>query len=170
MQTIRLTTLIDAPVQRCFLLSLSVDLHVDSAGGSKEKVIGGRTSGLLRAGEHVTWSGRHFGLRLRHTSVIDLWRPHTYFRDVMSEGTFAHFEHDHHFAPMNDGTRMRDELRFAPPAGALGRLLETRLKRHLTKFLKARNAQIKQVAESDQWHRYLDAQPPLDATTLLPRA
>ncbi len=162
MQTIRLTTLVDAPVQRCFLLSLSVDLHIQSAARSKEQAVGGKTSGLLRAGESVTWSGRHFGLRLRHTSVIDLWRPYTYFRDVMSEGTFARFEHDHHFAPMNDGTRMRDELRFVAPAGFVGRLIEGRLRRHLSKFLRERNAHIKRVAESEEWHRFLDDQPPLD--------
>ena len=162
MQTIRLTTWIDAPVQRCFQLSLSVDLHIQSAAGSKEKAVGGRTSGLLQGGESVTWSGRHFGLRLTHTSVIDLWRPYSYFRDVMSEGNFGRFEHDHHFAPMNDGTRMRDEIRFAAPAGLLGRLFQGRLRRHLTRFLQGRNAYIKRVAESEEWHSYLDGQPPLD--------
>ncbi len=162
MQTIRLTTLIDAPVERCFLLSLSIDLQISAATRSKQKAIAGKLSGLIRAGESVTWSGRHFGLRLRHTSIIDLWRPYTYFRDVMSEGSFARFEHDHHFAPMNDGTRMRDEIRFAAPFGLLGRLIEGRLRRHLSKFLKQRNAQIKQIAETEDWHRYLDNQPPLD--------
>ena len=65
---------------------------------------------------------------------------------------------------MNDGARMRDELRFTPPAGVLGHLLESRIKHHLAEFLKARNARIKQVAESEEWHRYLDTQPSLDLT------
>ena len=163
-QIVRLTTLIEAPVERCFLLSLSIDLHVDAAARSREKAIAGRTSGLLRAGETVTWSGRHFGLNLRHTSLIDLWRPYVYFRDIMTEGHFAHFEHDHHFAPMNDGTRMRDELRFSASYGVLGRLLEPTLRNHLRRFLQDRNARIQEVAESDEWCRYLDNQPPLDRT------
>jgi hypothetical protein len=32
------------------------------------------------------------------------------------------------------------------------------VKRHLTAFLLKRNAVIKQVAESNDWHRYLDGQ------------
>ncbi len=65
---------------------------------------------------------------------------------------------------MNDGTRMRDEIRFAAPAGLLGRLVEGKLRRHLSKFLKERNAHIKRVAESEEWRRYLDGQPPIDMT------
>lgn len=161
MQTIRLTTWINAPVERCFLLSLSINLHVDAARSTAEKAAAGTTSGLIRLGEKVTFSGRHFGLRVGHTSLIDAWRPYTYFRDVMVEGHFEKFEHEHHFAPMNDGTRMRDEIHFVPPVSILGRLFEGRLRSHLKRFLTERNNRIKHVAESDQWHQYLDGQPPL---------
>ena len=96
-------------------------------------------------------------LRLRHTSRIEKLRPHSYFRDVMIAGTFQHFEHDHHFAPMDDGTRMRDEIRFSAAWGLLGRLA-TRifLRKHLKAFLMERNAVIKRVAESEDWHKYLE--------------
>src|SRR5277367_2405254 len=120
METIRLATWIDAPVERCFLLSLSIDLHVASTGKSQEKAIDGVTTGLISEGETVTFQGRHFGMWRRHTSQIELLRPYSYFRDVMIAGAFRHFEHDHHFAPMDDGTRMRDELRFVLPWGLLG--------------------------------------------------
>jgi hypothetical protein len=72
------------------------------------------------------------------------------------------FEHDHHFATMNEGTRVRDEIRFEAP-GRLGRLAEILLLReHLTTMLKKRNAYLQQVAETAEWHRYLDGQPELD--------
>jgi len=160
METIRLTTWIDAPVERCFKLSTSIDLHVLSAGSTGEIAVDGVTSGLIGEGEKVTWSGRHFGLRLHHTSLIDVWRPYSYFRDVMVDGVFVWFEHDHFFAPMNDGTRMRDEIRFEAPWGALGRMAtKIFVRRYLTKFLLGRNVVIKQVAESEEWHRYLDGRP-----------
>ena len=162
LQLLRLTTLIDAPVQRCFLLSLSVDLHTFSAGSTGEQAVAGTTTGLLRPGDTVTWSGRHFGLRLEHTAVIDVCRPYSYFRDVMTHGHFGCFEHEHHFAPLNDGTRLRDEIRFTPPFGLLGRLTRNRLQKHLRNFLLERNAILKQVAESDDWRRYLDGQPTLE--------
>ena len=162
MQTIRMTTLIRAPVERCFQLSLSIELHIASTGGG-ERAIAGVMSGLIRSGESVTWSGRHFGVRLRHRSVIDGWRPYGYFRDSMLEGMFASFAHEHHFAMMNDGTRMRDELHFAAPLGLLGRAVErTVLRGHLTRLLWRRNAMIRDVAESEEWRRYLEGQPPLE--------
>ena len=159
MDTIRLETWIDAPVERCFLLSLSVDLHLASAGSSREQAIEGVTTGLISEGQTVTFRGRHLGLKLRHKSRIDALRPYSYFRDVMVSGVFSRFEHEHHFAAMDDGTRLRDEIRFTAPWGAIGRLATRFLvKRHLTIFLMERNAGLKQAAESEDWHRYLDGQ------------
>jgi hypothetical protein len=55
---------------------------------------------------------------------------------------------------------MRDEVRFSTGGGALGRLVaKTLVRRHLKTFLIRRNAVIKRVAESDEWHRYLDGVP-----------
>jgi ligand-binding SRPBCC domain-containing protein len=156
MEMIRLATWIDAPVERCFLLSLSIDLHVASARSTRERAIGGVTSGLIGEGQTVTFGGRHFGVRWRHTSRIEELRPHSYFRDVMVAGAFRYFEHEHHFAAMNDGTRIRDDVRFEPRHGLLG-WLATKLfvRRHLEQFLMERNAAIKRVAESAEWRNYL---------------
>lgn len=155
-------TLIKAPVERCFKLSVSIDLHLMAAAKTGEEAVGGVTSGLIGGGDTVKWRGRHFGWRFKHESLISVWRPYSFFRDVMIDGAFKMFEHDHHFAAMNDGTRLRDELRFAAP-GVLGGLAESMLlRRHMTRFLQRRNAYIKRVAESDEWRRYLDGQPELD--------
>jgi ligand-binding SRPBCC domain-containing protein len=157
MEIIRVSTWMDAPMERCFKLATSIDLHMASTAQTGEKAIGGVTSGLLREGEFVQWKGRHFGKMFTHTSKIDGWRPYTYFRDVMVDGSFVRFEHEHHFALMDDGTRMRDEIRFAAPYGMLGRMAEkTVLRRHLTKLLRQRNALIKRVAESEEWRQYLE--------------
>ncbi len=154
---IRLATWIDAPVERCFLLSLSIDLHVASARSTRERAIGGVTSGLIGEGQTVTFRGRHFGVPWRHTGRIEELRPHSYFRDVMVAGAFRYFEHEHHFAAMDDGTRIRDDVRFEPRYGLLG-WLATKLfvRRHLEQFLIERNAVIKRVAESAEWRNYLE--------------
>jgi ligand-binding SRPBCC domain-containing protein len=160
METLRLATWINAPVDRCFLLSLSIDLHVASAHKTRERVIDGVTSGLIGEGETVTFQGHHFGVR-RHTSRVDVLRPYSYFRDVMISGSFKRFEHEHHFAVMNDGTRLRDEVRFLIGWGPLGRILA---RKRLKAFLIERNAVIKRVAESEEWRKYLDGWPE-DRTT-----
>ncbi len=160
MQTIRLSTWINAPVERCFKLALSVDLHVASGRSTGERAIAGVTTGLLGAGETVEFQARHFGREVYHTIRVDAWRPYAYFRDAMIAGEFERFEHDHHFAAMDDGTRMRDEIRFSAPFGFAGRVAEKLfLRRYLTLFVAERNAMIKRVAESQEWRKYLDGRP-----------
>lgn len=166
METIRLMTWIDAPVERCFKLSTSIDLHLASAASIEEKAVDGVTTGLIGDGEMVTWNARHFGLELHHASRIDGWRPYAYFREVMVEGVFQRYEHEHFFAVMDDGTRMRDELRFSLPGGPLGRLVGTLVRKRLTALLLKRNATIKRVAESEEWHRYLDGRPGIAQKTI----
>lgn len=156
MQTISLTTQIKAPAMRCFLLSLNVDLHRESTAQTGERAVAGVTHGLIGYGESVTWEGRHFGFMLRHTSKVVKYEAPGFFRDVMTEGMFKSFEHDHHFEEAAGETVMQDELQFAAPLGFLGVLAETLVLRdYLFAFLAERNALIKQVAESEQWRRYL---------------
>ena len=157
MESLRLSTWIDAPVERCFLLSLSVDLHVASARSTQSKPVAGSEPVIIGEGERLTFRGRHFGVRWRHTSLIETLRPHAYYRDIMISGPFQHFEHDHHFAAMDDGTRMRDEVKFSARWGLLGRLAsKTFLRQRLKTFLMERNAMIKRLAESEDWQKYLE--------------
>jgi ligand-binding SRPBCC domain-containing protein len=155
METIRLATWIDAPVDRCFQLSLSTDLHLASAQLTRITAAEGATTGLIGQGETFTFTSRHLGLRRTQTNRIELLRPPSYFREVMVAGPFQHFEHDHHFAPMDDGTRMRDEIRFSAPWSLFGLTVRKRLVRMFSE----RNAFLKRVAESDGWHQYLDLDP-----------
>lgn len=160
MVTIRLNTWVNAPVERCFKLATSVALHIASGRPMKEMAVSGVTHGLLREGDTVKWSVRPFLLRLTHTSLVEVSRPFSHFREVMIAGVFARYEHEHFFAVMDDGTRVRDELKFAAPFGPLGRMMETLvLRRYMTALLKRRNLALKQAAESDGWRLYLEGQP-----------
>jgi hypothetical protein len=163
MQLIKLGTKIAAPPDRCFLLSLNIDLHKESTAQTHERAIAGVTHGLIGPNQTVTWQGRHFGLMLTQETLISKYeRPH-HFQDIMLRGIFRSFDHDHYFDPLPDNTTlMRDELRFVAPLGVLGRVAETLiLRRYLTTFLKQRNDLIKQVAEGkpEIWSRYVDPTP-----------
>ena len=159
MQLIELETEIAASPERCFLLSLSIDLHMDSTAPTRERAIAGVTHGIIGPNQTVTWRGRHFGLMLTHTSLIDRYDPPIYFRDVMIKGHFRSFEHEHFFEPTKDGgTIMRDRLAFKAPFGMVGRLAERLvLRSYLTQFLRQRDAAIRRVAESPsgEWRQYL---------------
>lgn len=171
METIHLTTWMDAPVERCFQLFRSIELHVASASSTQEEAIGGVTSGLIAEGETVTLQGRHLLLRRKHVTRIDAMRPCVYFREVMVAGSFRHFEHEHHFATKNDGTRIREEIHFSMKWGVLGRLAaRVYVRRHLIRMLRERNAFLKRVAESDAWHAYLDSSREVTTTVVVKKA
>jgi ligand-binding SRPBCC domain-containing protein len=154
---IDLITRINAPIERCFDLSRSIDLHLKSTELTLEEAISGRTSGLIGLNETVKWRGKHFGFRLTHESLVDRYDRPTYFRDVMVSGMFKRFEHEHIFRELESGAEMRDILVLESPT-LFGPLVDRLfLTRYLRAFLEARNAVIKRIAESDEWRRYLGA-------------
>jgi hypothetical protein len=158
-QLIELETRIAASPERCFLLSLSIDLHMASTAPTRERAIAGVTHGIIGPNQTVTWRGRHFGLTLEHTSLIDRYNPPHSFRDVMVKGNFRSFEHEHFFElTEHGGTIMRDHLVFEAPFGPLGWLVERLILRaYLTRFLGQRDAAIKRIAESPsgEWQQYI---------------
>jgi len=158
-QLIQLETKIAAPPERCFLLSLNIDLHMESTAPTREVAIAGVTHGIIGPGETVTWRGRHFGFTLTHQSLISEYEPPHHFQDRMLRGMFKSFVHDHYCEATADGhTLMRDELRFSAPLGPLGWIAERLvLRRYFIRFLEQRNETIRTIAEdsSDVWARYL---------------
>lgn len=157
MPRVVLSTYIAAPPERCFDLSRSVELHMQSTAGTGEVAIGGRTRGLLELGEEVTWRARHFGVWQALTSRIVAYDRPRHFRDSMVHGPFTRLDHDHHFGQDGRGaTIMRDVFDFTAPLGLLGRVAERLvLTWYLRRFLEARNREIKTIAESDAWRRFI---------------
>jgi ligand-binding SRPBCC domain-containing protein len=147
---IELSTRIRASRERCFDLSRDIDLHLASMEDSGERAIAGRTSGLIGAGEEVTWEARHFGIRHEHCSRITAFDPPAHFRDSMVRGRFKRFEHDHFFEDGGDGvTLMRDVIEFVAPFGVLGRAVDRLfLRSYLERLIRVRNQVIQRAAEN----------------------
>jgi ligand-binding SRPBCC domain-containing protein len=159
MTAIEEITLIQAPVERCFDLARSVEVHLLGNTHFREQAVasGGRASGLIEEGERVTWRARHFWRWHELTSEItELKRPE-YFRDVMVRGIFRSMAHDHYFRPLQNGrTEMRDLFVFEAPVPVAGRIAEiVFLRRYMRRLLRERNAVIRQVAQSEEWRRYV---------------
>lgn len=151
MPTIHLETLIAASPERCFDLSLSVDLHRDSVAHTHERPIAGVTAGVMRLGDTVTWEAVHFGFKQRLTTKITAYERPRYFIDEMIQGIFQEMKHHHAFIPQPTGTLMIDTFRFQAPLGMLGRLAEALfLTRYMRGLLLTRNRYLKRVAEAPQ--------------------
>lgn len=151
MPRIEIVTNIAAPIEKVFDLSRSIDAHQQSQSAHNEVAVAGRTSGLIEAGEHVTWRATHFGIRQLLTSRIESMERPRYFRDTMVTGAFKRIDHDHYFeAESADRTFMRDVFVYEAPLGVIGRLADALfLERYMTKLLVERNQVIKKLAESD---------------------
>jgi ligand-binding SRPBCC domain-containing protein len=157
MVRIELVTNIAAPIERCFDLSRSIDLHMASTDWTGERAIAGVTSGLIGCDQEVTWQGRHFGIRIQHASRITVFHRPSHFQDCMVRGAFKSFYHDHYFETLQGNTRMKDLMVFEAPLGWMGSLVEGVLGRHMRSLLDRRNLCIRRVAESDEWRNFLSA-------------
>jgi ligand-binding SRPBCC domain-containing protein len=150
---IELSTHINAPVQRCFDLARSIDLHMESTKQTGETAVAGRTSGLIGLDETVTWRAKHLGVWQTLTSKITEFEYPNHFTDEMVSGAFKSMRHEHFFYAINNETVMKDIFIFEAPLGWLGRLANFLfLGRYMENLLRERNRVIKDAAESD--HRF----------------
>jgi len=149
MSKIELLININAPIEKVFDLSRSIDLHIESTKQTGEHAIAGRTSGLIELGETVTWRAKHFGIWQNLTSKITEFNSPSFFVDEMVSGAFKSIRHEHHFSVKGNNTLMRDTFVFESPFGVLGKLANWLiLKRYMTNLLKVRNEVIKKAAEN----------------------
>ena len=143
-----------APIERCFLLSTSIEIVAQELG---MRPVCGRTSGFVTGGDTVRWEGWRLGLPQFHESLIDRFKPPWFFRDRMISGRFGTFEHDHEFSDRGDGSvLLREEVHFTMPWGWAGDLIgQWVMVRDIRGLIKRRFARIKQMAESEEWRAYL---------------
>jgi ligand-binding SRPBCC domain-containing protein len=159
MFTISDSIFINAPIERCFLLSTNVELVGKTYG---MKPLEGKTTGLLVAEDRLLWAGWKFGLPQMHEIYITRYDPPAYFQDTMGRGRFKRYQHDHYFYEMHDRTVLNDKIRFTMPLGVLGHLVgKFILVPYLSRRLHRRLTILRKVAEnSAEWKKYL----PEDAT------
>jgi ligand-binding SRPBCC domain-containing protein len=156
MPEIKLETIINAPIERVFDLARSIDLHAKTLSHTNEKAIAGVTRGLINLGETVTWEATHFFVRQQLTSKITVCERPNRFSDTMVSGAFDRFDHDHFFETINGKTVMRDVFDYDSPLGFLGNIADFLfLENYMKDLLRMRNETLKQIAESDDWKRFL---------------
>ena len=153
------TTIIDAPIERCFDLARSVEVHLLSTvhSGEQALAVGGITSGLVGLSERVTWRAKHFGVWQNLTSETTTLESPSYLQVTMVQGIFRSMQADHLFRSLPfDATEMKDFFTVAAPLPLLGPLAEILfLRRYMQTLLRERNAVIKRIAESAEWQLYV---------------
>jgi ligand-binding SRPBCC domain-containing protein len=144
---------INAPIERCFRLSTDIALTGRTLG---MRLIEGKTDGMIAEGDRLIWAGWKFGLPQMHESLITRYERPVFFQDTMGRGRFSRFQHDHQLTEIDGHTLLNDKLRFSLPLGLPGRLVaEHILVPYLCRLLRRRMLLLKQLAESEEWRRYL---------------
>ncbi len=144
---------VNAPLERCFLLSTSIDLVRRTL---QMRPVEGKTSGLIEDGDQLLWRGWKFGIPAMHETLITGYKRPTFFQDTMGRGYFRHFQHDHHFHFIDGHTIMWDIVRFSLPLGKPGHLVGKQVVvPHVLNLMSSRFAMIKRLAESDDWQQYI---------------
>jgi ligand-binding SRPBCC domain-containing protein len=147
---IEISTHINAPIERCFDMARSIDLHLISTQQTGEQAIAGRTSGLIELGETVTFRAKHFGVWQTFTSKVTEFNYPCSFTDEMVNGVFKSFRHEHIFIAINNQTVMQDIFIFESPFGTIGEWVNYLfLGWYMMDLLLKRNEVIKQAAEGD---------------------
>ncbi len=151
--TLRDRMVIDAPIERCFRLSTSIEVVGLTLG---MRPVEGKLGGMILAGDQLVWRGWKFGLPQMHETLITGFDAPLFFQDTMGRGRFAAFQHDHHFMDTQGGTLLEDELRFSMPLGWAGEMVGRLVMiPHIKGLLRRRFALLKRLAEGDGWREYV---------------
>ena len=151
MPVIEYQQFIKAPVELCFDLARSVDIHTQTTADTKEIAVDGVTEGLLEEGDTVTWEAIHFGIKQRLKAKVTLMEKPNKFIDTMVKGAFHSFVHTHQFIEEAGGTIMMDTFQYKSPFGPIGVLADKLfLERYMRAFIVSRAKALKKIAENTQ--------------------
>ncbi len=147
---------VNAPIERCFLLSTSLELVGQTLKMRLVESGSTKTSGLVVGGDRLLWQGWVFGLPQVHETRITKYERPNFFQDSMGRGRFKRFQHDHFFTEIGGRTLLNDKVRFSLPMGwATAPVARLVVVPHVSRLLRQRLELLKRVAESEEWRQYL---------------
>jgi ligand-binding SRPBCC domain-containing protein len=108
-----------------------------------------RAARSLRPGEVAVVETRLLGfVPVRWVAEHTAYDPPRMFEDVQREGPFRSWRHRHTVEPEGAGARLRDEVEYTPPLGAVGRLLAPLLvERRLLRLFRYRHRVTREWCE-----------------------
>jgi hypothetical protein len=148
---------IEAPIERCFDLVRSVEVHEYTTEIIRGRAEGGRLEGLWQRGDRTLWSAVFFGCRFQLTMEASLVESPHFYNETLVKGLLRNFAHKYTLTTLESGlTVVRDELEvvswlslIVPPAD------KWLLYKRMQFIVRDRLVKIKLIAESSQWRDYL---------------
>lgn len=116
-------TFIDAPLAEVFeFFSQHRNLERISPPWTRLRIIESPGE-RLREGDRIAYRFRVFGLPMRWTARITVFRENEVFADRQERGPFRYWLHTHRFRASGAGTEMHDHVEYELPFGIIGRLV-----------------------------------------------
>jgi ligand-binding SRPBCC domain-containing protein len=104
----------------------------------------------MREGLEIEYRISLYGVPLPWRSRIDLWQPGVCFVDRQLVGPYRWWRHEHRFEAVGDGTRVIDEVDYAPRAAWLSGPL---VRRDLQRIFAYRHEMLGRTFRSSNDHR-----------------
>ncbi|MCU1224828.1 MAG: hypothetical protein JWQ42_2921 [Edaphobacter sp.] len=147
---------INAPIERCFLLSTNLKFVTQLFNMRLVAKRSSRASGTILGGDRLLWRGWKFGLPQTYESVITGFERPAFFQNTVKGGRFQQLQIDHYLSEVDGYTLLIDKLRFSPPLVWPGKIVARRVVvPHLSGLLRKRLVLLKRLAEGEEWRRYL---------------
>ena len=103
----------------------------------------------MRAGTLIDYTIRLHRIPIRWRTEITRWEPPYQFADVQLRGPYALWVHTHRFREEGDETIIEDDVRYALPFGALGRIAHPLVRRQLVRIFAYRQEAVERVFLGD---------------------
>ncbi len=152
MASIHLTTFIKAPADRVFDLCRNTTVFKKALEGRSVTLSASASEILVKTGDTITLSARHFGKTRVITSKITEMNIPEKFVEELVNGDLKSFRFEHHFKPVENGTLVIDLIDLGEPKDTIGGILgRFYLKRYFENMMNQRNALVKLYAETEKW-------------------
>jgi ligand-binding SRPBCC domain-containing protein len=101
---------------------------------------------VLALGERIVWTGRRWGISQKIIQEVTIFEIEKRIAVEQKQGPFARWIHGSQFEAVGAGTRIIENIEYAPPGGILGRLISgDSIRKDIDKLVAHREKKLREI-------------------------